>query len=449
MCDVAASRCTSDTPSPATTIAAMPDAPDRSAPRRRLGVVTSSRADWAHLEVLLDRLVADPRLEVELYLTGAHLAPTFGRTEEVVAGRKLACRIERIECLIDGDSAAAVATTLGLATLRFAELLARRRPDLLLVIADRSEMLAPAVAALPLRIPVAHIEGGELSEGAIDQQVRNAITALAHVHLVTTENARRRLLAMGESPWRVHRVGAGSLDRLAATEILDRDALAARIGLPAAASGSPLVVAAFHPVTIDDDPAAELRPFLDGLDRATRAAATVVLCHPNADESNRAIRTATRSFVAGDPARRALVVNLPPGEYWSLLRCADAMAGNSSSVVMESPSLRLPAVCVGRRQQGRERAANVIDAPADADAVAMALARALDPAFRAGLEGLDNPYGDGRSAERIVEVLATLPEKPVLLEKRGIPDSALAGALGVEIGSAAAMDPMDMIDSVD
>jgi UDP-hydrolysing UDP-N-acetyl-D-glucosamine 2-epimerase len=424
----------------------MPDDPDRSAPRRRLGVVTSSRADWAHLEVLLDRLVADPRLEVELYLTGAHLAPTFGRTEEVVAGRGLSCRIERIECLIDGDSDAAVATTLGLATLRFAELLARRRPDLLLVIADRSEMLAPAVAALPLRIPVAHIEGGELSEGAIDQQVRNAITALAHVHLVTTENARRRLLAMGESPWRVHRVGAGSLDRLAATEILDRGPLGNRIGIELAA---PLVVAAFHPVTIDDDPAAELRPFLEGLDRATRGAATVVLCHPNADESNRAIRTATRSFVAGDPARRALVVNLPPAEYWSLLRHADAMAGNSSSVIMESPSLRLPAVCVGRRQQGRERAANVIDAPADADAVAMALARALDPAFRAGLEGLENPYGDGRSAERIVAVLATLPQKPVLLEKRGIPDSALAGEGRVAFGSAAAMDPMDTIDSME
>lgn len=428
----------------------MPDDPDRSAPPRRLGVVTSSRADWAHLEVLLDRLDADPRLAVELYVTGAHLAPTFGRTEEVIAGRGLRCPIERIECLIDGDSAAAVATTLGLATLRFAEVLARRRPDLLLVIADRSEMLAPAVAALPLRIPIAHIEGGELSEGAIDQQVRNAITALAHVHLVTTENARRRLLAMGESPWRVHRVGAGSLDRLAATEILGRDALAARIGLPAAAaSESPLVVAAFHPVTIDDDPAAELRPFLKGLDRATRGSAAVLLCHPNADESNRAIRTATRLFVASDPARRALVVNLPPAEYWSLLHHADAMAGNSSSVVMESPSLGLPAVCVGRRQQGRERAANVIDAPADADAVAAALARALDPAFRASLGGLENPYGDGRSAERIVELLATLPAAPLLLEKRGIPDSALSGdGLGVGAVSDVAVDALRAIDSV-
>jgi UDP-N-acetylglucosamine 2-epimerase len=174
-----------------------------------------------------------------------------------------------------------------------------------------------------------------------------------------------------------------------------------------------------------------------------------VLCHPNADESNRAIQAATRSFVAGDPARRALVVNLPPAEYWSLLHHADAMAGNSSSLIMESPSLRLPAVCAGRRQQGRERAANVIDAPANAEAVAAALARALDPAFRASFGGLENPYGDGRSAERIVEILATLPPAPVLLEKRGIPDSALAEEGRVAFGSAAAMDLMDMIDSME
>ncbi|MBX3374200.1 MAG: UDP-N-acetylglucosamine 2-epimerase (hydrolyzing) [Phycisphaeraceae bacterium] len=408
-------------------------APTRAEPRR-VGVVTSSRADWAHLEVMLERLAREPGLRIELYVTGAHLAPTFGRTLEVIRDSGFRGEVETIDCLLDGDSASAVAVTLGLATLRFADLLARRRPDLLLVIADRSEMLAPAVTALPLRIPVVHIEGGELSEGAIDQQVRTALTALAHVHLVTTDAARRRLLAMGEAPWRVHRVGAGSLDRVASLRRVDRASLEARIGIRLA---SPLIVGAVHPVTIDEDPAAEARPFLAALDVVARKGATVVLCHPNADESNRAIRDAIDRFVAVDPVHRAIVVNLPPDHYWSLLGMADAMAGNSSSVVMESPTLRLPAVCVGRRQQGRERAANVIDAPADRAAIGAALRRALDPAFRTSLDGLVNPYGDGCAADRIAQILSSLPPAPVLLEKRGIPDAQLPPAVPVPPRAAA------------
>jgi UDP-N-acetylglucosamine 2-epimerase (non-hydrolysing)/GDP/UDP-N,N'-diacetylbacillosamine 2-epimerase (hydrolysing) len=303
-----------------------------------------------------------------------------------------------------------MAKTIGLAILSLADALTAWRPDLLLLIADRYEMLAPAATALALRIPIAHIEGGEVSQGAIDDQVRNALTKMAHVHFTSTETARRRIIAMGEEPWRVHRAGAPSLDHLSRSKLLDRASLEARLGLQLT---SPTLIAAWHPVTILRDTNAEADALFAAL---AQARGQILFVYPNADAGSHALIERTRSLAA-TRSDTHIFVNLDAVTYWSLLGQANGMVGNSSSGIMEAASFALPVVNVGMRQQGRERARNIIDAPADENAICAALTQALDPAFRAGLRGMVNPYGDGRAAGTIAHVLETVPLEGLLIKQ--------------------------------
>lgn len=371
--------------------------------------MSSSRADYSHLYWVLKDLQADARFELRTIATGALLSDEFGRGVDDL--ERDGFRVdERVECLLSADTDTGMARTLGVATLGMADALGRLRPDLLLLTADRYEMLAPASVALTLRIPVAHIEGGDASLGAIDEAARHALTKLSHLHLTPTETARRRVLALGEEPWRVHRVGAPSLDHLRRSRLLDGRALAERLGVTVA-PGSLLV--ACHPVTLQRDTLAEADAVFSALDELD---APLLFCFPNADAGSRELVRRARELCA----RRVdahLFVNLDPVTYWSLLGVVAAMLGNSSSGIMESPSLGLPAVNLGRRQEGRERAANVLDVAPEPAAIVAAARRALSPEFRVSLSGLLNPYGDGRAAERIVGVLAEAPGAERLLRK--------------------------------
>jgi len=378
--------------------------------KRRIAVVTTSRADWSHLVWVVREMRDHPLLVPTVLAIGAQLAEEFGRAEREIERDGLTID-ERVECLLSSDTDVGMAKTIGVAVLGLADTLGRLRPDLLLLIADRYELLAPAAVALALRIPIAHVEGGEVSEGAIDDAVRNALTKLSHVHFTPTESARRRVLALGEEPWRVHRVGAPSLDHLKRSPLLDRPTLARTLGM--ALDPAPVVVA-YHPVTIARDTLREAEAVFAALERI---AAPLVFCFPNADAGSRRLIGRAEALVARRPGSR-LFVNLNPVEYWSLLTHAAALVGNSSSGIMEAPAVPLPSVNIGLRQHGRERAPSVLDAPADADAIVATLARALDPAFREGLRGLDNPYGDGTASRRIVDVLAQVALGEDLLRKR-------------------------------
>lgn len=377
---------------------------------RTIAAVTTSRADYSHLYWVLRELSEHPDLEPRLIATGAHLSPEFGSTVEQIEADGFIVE-ERLECLLSSDTDVGMAKTIGLATLSLAETLDRMRPDLLLLIADRYEMLAPASAALALRIPMAHIEGGEVSEGAIDQAVRNALTMMSHVHLVPTARARERVLAMGEEPWRVHRVGAPSLDHLRRSELPSRAELESRLEVDLGVS--PLVVA-IHPVTIATDTVREADAVFAALEQVP---GPLVFCFPNADAGSRALVERARELCDGRESAE-LFVNLDPVLYWGLLRQASVLIGNSSSGIMEAASLELPVVNIGMRQQGRERAPNVIDVGAEAEAIVAAVARATSAEFRRSLEGIVNPYGDGRAAQRIVEILAGAPLGEELLLKR-------------------------------
>jgi UDP-hydrolysing UDP-N-acetyl-D-glucosamine 2-epimerase len=386
--------------------------------KRRVGVVSTSRADYSHLYWPLRELASHPDIELGLFVLGPHLSPEFGTTIGEIERDGFPI-VARIECLLSSDTDTGMAKTLGLAVLSLADAFTAWRPDLLLLIADRYEMLAPATTALTLRIPVAHIEGGEVSQGAIDDQVRNALTKLAHVHFTSTDLARRRVIAMGEEPWRVHRAGAPSLDHLRRSKLLDRGALETKLGVRL---GSPAVLAAWHPVTVLKDTNAEadaLFAALAGLD------GQLIFVYPNTDAGSYALIERTRAMAASRPDTH-LFVNLDAVTYWSLLGQVDAMVGNSSSGIMEAASFALPVVNVGMRQQGRERAPNVIDVPAQTEGISDALGRALDPGSRAGLRGMTNPYGDGTAATTIARVLATV-ELEGLLMKAPVPVPGIAG----------------------
>ena len=380
--------------------------------RRRIGVVTTSRADYSHLYWPLREFAAHPEVELGLFALGAHLSPEFGSTldeieRDAIPGMEIKARIE---CLLSSDSDTGMAKTIGVAILGLADALTAWRPDLLLLIADRYEMLAPASVALALRIPIAHIEGGEVSQGAIDDQVRNALTKLAHVHFTSTPTARRRVIAMGEEPWRVHRAGAPSLDHLRRSTLLTRPALEGRLGLTLQA---PTILAAYHPVTILKDTTAEADALFSAL---AQAPGQLLFVYPNADAGSYALIERTKALAASRPHTH-IFVNLDPVTYWSLLGQVDALIGNSSSGIMEAASFALPAVNVGLRQQGRERARNVIDAPAETAAILRALNQALDPEFRMTLRGMENPYGDGTAAETIARVLTTVPLDGLLIKQ--------------------------------
>jgi UDP-hydrolysing UDP-N-acetyl-D-glucosamine 2-epimerase len=378
--------------------------------KRTIAVVTSSRADYSHLYWPLHDLARHADVDLKLIVLGAHLSPQFGETVNEIEkdGFPIAARLE---CLLSSDTDVGMAKTLGLAVLALADLLGQMRPDLLLLIADRYEMLAPAAVALTLRIPIAHIEGGEISEGAIDDAVRNALTKISHIHFTSTESARSRVVAMGEESWRVHRAGAPSLDHLRRSRLLDAHDLQERLHLDLQ---RPTIVVAYHPVTIVRDTTQEADSLFAALQEVD---AHILFCYPNSDAGSHALLERTRAFLANRKDARVFV-NLDAVTYWSLLRHVDLLVGNSSSGIMEAASFALPVVNVGFRQKGRERARNVLDAEPEASAILRRIAEGTSRVFRESLVGMTNPYGDGHAAEKIVQVLTTTPLAEELLVKR-------------------------------
>lgn len=373
--------------------------------RRKIAVVTTSRADYSFLYWPLRDLGAHPDLDLRIIAFGPHLSPEFGLTVREIENDGFHIDA-RIECLLSSDTDVGMAKTIGVATLGLADCLGSLRPDLLVVTADRYEMLAPASVAMALRTPIVHIEGGEISEGAIDDAVRNALTKMSHVHLTSTEAARRRVIAMGEAEWRVHRTGAPSLDHLKRSKLLSRIEVESRLGIDLS---GPTAVVTFHPATLAEETTREADEFIAAL-RAIPM--QLLLCYPNADAGSREMLGRMA------PVCGKVFINLEPAVYWSLLQYVDLLLGNSSSGIIEAASMELPAVNVGMRQRGREHGRNVLDAEARADPILDCIATARSEMFRQSLKRMENPYGDGCASRRIVNILASIPLGEELLVKR-------------------------------
>ena len=367
--------------------------------KRTIAVITTSRSDYTYLYWILRELSARPDIDLRLIAMGSHLSPEFGNTVQQI--ERDGFPVRRVECLLSSDSDVGMAKTIGVATLSLADLLGEMRPDLLLLTADRYEMLAPASVALALRIPIAHIEGGEISEGAIDDAVRKALTKLAHLHFTSTACARQRVIALGEDPARVHQVGAATLDHLRRSKLMSRDEVQRALEIELR---RPVILVGHHPVTVLRDTVSEADALFSALERID---GQLLFCYPNPDAGSRDLIQRTRAFAESHNAR--VFVNLGPITYWSLLAQTELFIGNSSSGIIETASFALPTINVGLRQRGREHGANVIDVEANAETIIAASERALAKPFRESLSGMANPYGDGLASARIARILAETP----------------------------------------
>lgn len=388
-----------------------PSVVESAAVPRRIGVVTVARSDWGHLLPLLEEIRATPGLELRLFVAGSHLDARFGETAALVEAGGFTIA-ERIDLRLEDDTPPAIARALGTGVSGFADSLARTPPDILVLLGDRYEMLGAAVAALPLNLPVAHLHGGEVTEGVIDEQIRHALTKLAHLHFAAAPEYARRILQMGEEPWRVHCPGAPGLDRFRTMTWLSREALRARLGL---ALGGQTLLVTYHPVTLELEASeAHLVALVTAL---AQVGGEIVVTYPGADAASQRIIETLRVF-AGSRRDVRFVPSLGDDVYCSLMRVVDAMVGNSSSGIIEAASFGLPVVNIGNRQRGRVRAGNVIDVAPSRAAILEGIRRAVDPAFRRSVAELGNPYGDGHAAPRIVKVLSEVDVGPRLLVKR-------------------------------
>jgi UDP-hydrolysing UDP-N-acetyl-D-glucosamine 2-epimerase len=378
---------------------------------RTIGVVTVGRSDYGIYLPILRRIQPEPDLHLHLIAAGMHLSPEFGLT--VCAIEEDGFEVsERVEMLLSSDTPEGIAKSMGLGTIGFAQAYARSRPDILLVLGDRFEMHAAVVAALPFRIPVAHIHGGEGTEGAIDDCLRHSITKLSHIHFVATEEYAGRVIQMGEEPWRVIVSGAPSLDNLQRIQLLPRPELERLAGGPLQ---DPSLLVTYHPATLEDEPPEiQFREVLAALEEVD---AGVVFTYPGADAGSHAIIRMIHEFITAHPQAR-LAVNLGTQGYFSAMKHAAAMVGNSSSGIIEAASFRLPVVNIGSRQKGRVRGKNVIDVGCARGEIQRGIRQALSSEFRGGLSDLINPYGTGHAAETIVGTLKDLKLTDVFLRKR-------------------------------
>jgi len=380
--------------------------------RRKICVVTGSRAEYGLLYGVLCGIRGAADLELQTAVTGMHLSPEFGLTYKVI--EQDGFRIDaRVEMLLSSDTAVGTAKSLGLGLLGFADAWAQLRPDVIVVLGDRYEILAVAAAAMVARIPIAHIHGGESTEGAIDESVRHAVTKMAHLHFVATEQYRRRVIQLGEQPDRVFMVGGLGIDTMQHLELLDKEALQRSLEFTL---GRRNLLVTFHPATLEEETAkaqfGELLAALAQL-RDTRCIFTL----PNADTESRVISHMIEEYVAAHPGIAKAFKSLGQLRYLSCMQHCDGVVGNSSSGLTEAPSLRKGTINIGDRQRGRVRAASVIDCEPTAADIGAALQRLYSPAFQAQLAGTVNPYGEGGASERIVATLRTVALDGILKKR--------------------------------
>jgi UDP-hydrolysing UDP-N-acetyl-D-glucosamine 2-epimerase len=382
----------------------------------RICYVTGSRADYGLMTPVLRQLQSEGALQ--LIVTGMHLSPGFGETvTEIAADGFVIDRRVDIDIRADAgeaDGRQAIATSTGRGVERLAGALTELSPDLVVVLGDRYEMLAATLAAFFLTLPIAHLHGGEVTHGSLDDSTRHAITKLSHYHLVSNEEARRRVIQLGEDPGRVWLTGAPGLDGVRTGDRATREELAAALDLPASER---FVLVTYHPVTTDgtesDTGLEALIAALETLDDHA-----VVVTGANADAGGDEINRRLAGFAARHPTRVRVRASLGRRLYLTAMEACDAVIGNSSSGVTEAPFLKKPSVDIGTRQEGRPRASSVIGCTPDAGSIAAAIARALSPEFARIASEAVSLYGDGQSAPGIAALLTELAGRPVTAAKR-------------------------------
>lgn len=378
---------------------------------KKVCVVTGTRAEYGLLRWVMEGIRHSALLDLQLIATGMHLSPEFGLTVKAI--EEDGFYVDRkVEMLLSSDTAVGITKSMGLGMIGFADALAELKPDLILVLGDRYEILSAAAAAMVARIPIAHLHGGEATEGVIDEPIRHSITKMSHLHFVAAEEYRRRVIQLGEQPERVFNVGGLGIDNILNLKLLTRDELEAALDLKLAPSN---LLITFHPVTLEHSTSAkqmdELLAALAELDDIG-----LMFTMPNADTEGRVLVRRIEDFCRLHPKARAYT-SLGQLRYLSCINHVDGVVGNSSSGLAEVPTFKKGTINIGDRQRGRLRANSVIDCEPDRKAISAALSHLFSEEFQSQLSASSNPYGHGGASQSIVK---TLEEQPLdnLLKKR-------------------------------
>jgi GDP/UDP-N,N'-diacetylbacillosamine 2-epimerase (hydrolysing) len=366
---------------------------------KKICVVTGTRAEYGLLRWLIDGIRQSAVLELQLIATGTHLSPEYGMTGEAI--RADGFRVDKeIEILLSSDTTVGVTKSMGLAMIGFADVLADLRPDLLLVLGDRYEIFAAAAAATIARVPIAHLHGGEVTAGVVDEPLRHSITKMAHLHFVATEEYRSRVIQLGEHPTNVFSVGGLGIDNILRLKLLKLYELEAALNFKFAKRN---FLITFHPLTLEHHTSAEqLEELLAALDSVDDAG--LIFTMPNADTDGRALFRQIQAFCARR-SRASAFRSLGQLRYLSCIQYVDGVLGNSSSGLTEVPSFKKGTINIGDRQRGRQRAPSVIDCLPERAAIVNAIEKLVSPAFQKRLSEVKNPYGTGGASNRIVQIL--------------------------------------------
>jgi UDP-hydrolysing UDP-N-acetyl-D-glucosamine 2-epimerase len=383
---------------------------------RTVHFLTGIRSEYDILAPIIAAVDAQPDLDAGVIVTGAHLTGLHGQSIRQIEadGYRIAARIDS---LLASDGLGGRVKGMALQLTGLTDLFARERPDFLVVMGDREEVMTGAVAAIYHHIPVVHVGGGDhADDGNVDNLVRHAVSKMAHLHMATTELSGQRLRQLGEEPWRIHVTGASGLDRIIATPDMARDELEKALGVDW--HGEPYAVLLYHPTITDF---AEARAHMASITRVLEASGlNIAVMAPNSDPGNQAISLEIDALIARCPKAKAFTF-LERKVFINMLRHARVMVGNSSAGILEAPSMGLPVVNIGIRQRGREHGDNVIFTDYDAGEIAAAITRATtDEGFRALVAQRRTPYGNGKAGERIAEVLRTVELGRGLLDKKWV-----------------------------
>lgn len=373
---------------------------------RKICVTTGSRAEYGVLYWLMEEIDVDPDLQLQIIVTGMHLSPEFGLTYRQIEVDGFTIDA-KVEMLLSSDSPVGIAKSMGLGVIGFADALNQLQPDILVVLGDRFEILAAAQAAMVARIPIAHIHGGETTEGAFDEGIRHAITKMAQWHFVAAEPYRKRVIQLGESPERVFNFGAPGLDHLQHLDWMSPEALEKSLDIRL---NSLVFLVTYHPATLgQQEPVAAMNELLAALDEFPQA--SVIFTYPNADTGGRALIDRLEQWIVVNKHRAKAFISLGQQRYLSMMREADVIIGNSSSALTEAPALKKAVVNIGDRQCGRLKASSVIDAAEKKDAIVAAIKEALSEDFCAGLPATKSLHGSGDVSCRIKNVLKSVELK--------------------------------------
>ena len=378
---------------------------------KKICVITGTRADYGLLRWVIDGLDKSNKLKLQLIVTGMHLSPEYGMTINEI--KKDGYKVTKIlEMLLSSDTPSGISKSIGLGIIGFADIFHSLKPDLIVVLGDRYEILSACIAAMTARIPIAHLHGGETTEGVIDESIRHSITKMSHLHFVAANEYKKRVIQLGEDPEHIFQVGGLGIDNIKNLNLLDKKELERTLNFKFAEKN---LLVTFHPETLQKMKSGiQLNALLNAL--KTQSDSKIIFTMPNADTESRILASKIRNFCDKSPNTK-LFTSLGQLKYLSCLQYVDAVIGNSSSGLIEMPSFKKATINIGERQKGRISAQSVINCKADKIAIIKALQKVYSSRFQESLLEIKNPYGEGGASKKIIKILEKIDLKDLIKKK--------------------------------